>query len=632
MKRLVLTLFSVSLALGVATDSVALDVLRPAVPMPALTAAEAGVPAFVGTPATSQPIAPLVIPNHPELDNDGDSRIHNDHYNSGVYNRPGPLGVNPTVTTSQLLDLGFLAKVCAMLAFTDEGYVIGTCIRAEIPVGGTDLLLMDPVTLDILAEVELAPRPVVQNSSGGAYFSVLDDGRILVGPANNRVEIWEIVITGNTANFVQSQVFDVSGLIPAGTMLADTVVDYEGRLWFMANTGQVGYVDPSDGSVESLDFGEELQNSMAVDDSGVYLITFEEVRKFSVAPDGSIVIDWAVPYDPGSAVQGVLQGSGTTPTLLGEQDDLIAICDNADDQINLVVLDRTTAAEVCKTPIFQPGASATENSVVGYGDEIVIANNSGFGGVFAPQNTVNPGLEKYRVRADRSGCDLVWANPTSIGNSAQLSTETGLIYGWAADPNVPGLDAYYFTANEWATGTEVFRIYAGNDYLFNPVLGQPHLSQDGAAYMGTMGGIVRIGWEVVPVDIDVRPFSTVNKIPAKPYFPIVVALLGSTEVDVSLVDTASLAFGPDEAAPIWTGIFDVNWDGEPDLISKYFYQDTGLPMGEVPACLEGLLDGAPFEGCDTVNVFMPSCGLGFELALLLPPMLWLRGRRRRLTA
>ena len=132
------------------------------------------------------------------------------------------------------------------------------------------------------------------------------------------------------------------------------------------------------------------------------------------------------------------------------------------------------------------------------------------------------------------------------------------------------------------------------------------------------------------VDIDVSPFSTTNKIPAKPYFPIVVALLGSTEVDVSLVDTASLAFGPDEAAPIWTGVFDINGDGEPDLLSKHFYGETGLPMGDGPACITGLLDGAPFEGCDTVKVFLPKrCGLGSELVLLLPPLLWLRVRRRQ---
>jgi hypothetical protein len=142
------------------------------------------------------------------------------------------------------------------------------------------------------------------------------------------------------------------------------------------------------------------------------------------------------------------------------------------------------------------------------------------------------------------------------------------------------------------------------------------------------------------VVIDVRPGDPENEISGRPRVPIQVAILGSAGLDVRDVDVTTLRFGPGEASPAldlttpftyWLSLRDVNGDGEDDLVPVFLYGDTELPLGESEACLAGEIAGEPFTACDTVLVFLPGCGRGFELALLLPPLMWLRGRRRRAT-
>jgi ELWxxDGT repeat protein/cysteine-rich repeat protein len=110
---------------------------------------------------------------------------------------------------------------------------------------------------------------------------------------------------------------------------------------------------------------------------------------------------------------------------------------------------------------------------------------------------------------------------------------------------------------------------------------------------------------VIAVALDIRPGDPANAIPAGKPVRVPVALLGSESFDVASIDTATLAFGPDGAAPEATPaprLRDVNDDGYPDLVAFFRADAAGIAYGDSEACLLGdTLAGEQLLGCDAIR-------------------------------
>jgi hypothetical protein len=130
------------------------------------------------------------------------------------------------------------------------------------------------------------------------------------------------------------------------------------------------------------------------------------------------------------------------------------------------------------------------------------------------------------------------------------------------------------------------------------------------------------------VGIDIKPGSDPNSVNPNSRGVIPVAILASDAFGITQIDRSTLAFGPSGAAPAHRRgghPMGTNGDGPAALLSHYRTQETGIAFGDTEACVTGeTLDGTPFAGCDEINT-VPACGSGFELALILPMLMRLRG-------
>ena len=511
MKRLVLTGLGLSTLLACAAC---------AMPIPDGPGLEE-VPVFTGAPARPNPMPPKDVIEHPLLGEQ--SVFHDDHYNSDVSDYPAPLGLDPRVVTRAY-------GLCGTPRVDSVGRVITTCANPEYaanPAAPLSLLyLLDPDTLDVIAAT---PYFIGQfdgsNIGGGNYPHVLADDSVINGGSDGTLDRYAQVVDPGTGqiSWQFSEPIDFSAGIPTGDAMFDVLPDFEGHYWYATVGGPsvggvtVGVRDDNGNIHTTFLPNEKIENGMAVGEDGVFFVTDTAVYGFTMDENtGEPIQTWRESYDsvPKPPEAGLFSdGSGSTPTLLGRH--YIAITDNDSPQVNLLVYRRDADfegdREICKVPLFEPGASANDLSVIGDRRSIVVSNwyGAALPYTIAPGTSVPPFFGDYRgmaggmtrvdIRPDESGCDIKWHNPDVRTNSVpKLSTLTGMIYyhgqyvDEVTEAAVPPIDAYSMKALSMKTGEFEFEVLAGTGPYYSGGGLTTTIGPNGAFYQATGGGIYKV--------------------------------------------------------------------------------------------------------------------------------------------
>ena len=445
---------------------------------------------YQGAPATARPMQASRAPQNPHMARDPRSNIHNDTWMTDAYRHPGPLGRSPRAFSSAMAP-----ALCGSLTFHSRGYIVSVCPSAGV---GPQVRVIDPGSLELLATYDMptAPDPpgtkTYQNFAGGGYF-FLDD-RDLIWSATKTGHIFVLRVSRDGHTITKVGDYDLTNVLQQHERITSALPDFKGRIWFVSKkNGKVGILNPRTRRVRVRRLGEDVQNSFAVDRNAVYVVSSARMYRFS-ARKGRPQVDWRPRYrnsgivKPGQADAG----SGTTPTLM--HGGYVAITDNAD-PMHVVVYRKKTGRVHCRVPVFEQGASATENSLMASKRALFVENNHGYQDPFGPSAGAlsTPGFARVDVTA--KGCRKAWETHTERAPSVvpKLSTRTGLIYTYTRDPDpLPVGQPYFWTAIDARTGATAFKVYAGSGLSFNNNYAGIALGRDGTAYLGVTGGLIAL--------------------------------------------------------------------------------------------------------------------------------------------
>lgn len=434
------------------------------------------------------------LPPNPHLGPAGTSTMHGDSGSSDVTALTGP-GTGPVDVAA--IDLG---AVCPTVLVGGDGYPVALCTRiADLnPV----VHLLDPQTGSPLASIELTAGSLL----GGVYGYLDDQDRmVLVDGTRDLLRIGHRRRGDRWALEVDERI-PLAGSIPPGDTVTSVSPDYRGAVWFATGGGTVGVVDTSTATVHTMRLreGERVSNSISTAPAGMTVATDHAVYLIDLGTDGRPEERWRLAYDRGPARKpGQLSwGTGSTPTFFGpvDGDDYVAIVDNADPEVHLVVIRATgpdAGRQVCEPVVLGHGGPGSENSPIGAGNTVVVASTYGYQYPRLPEDAgpsrpaaaaFEGGMTRVDVEPDGSDCDVIWESDARSAAVPRLSTADGTITTMTRRGDPARFSYAVITA---ATG-ELLTEQDLGPTVADPLQLAGTLGPDQVLYQGTVGAMLRI--------------------------------------------------------------------------------------------------------------------------------------------
>ncbi|MGW9131898.1 hypothetical protein [Streptomyces sp. NPDC055681] len=448
--------------------------------------------------ATGSAFAPA-SPHNPYAGPDGTATMHGDTASSDTTPLAGP--GHGTLTSTYVA----LASTCPTILAGSDGYPVALCtsIVGQVPT----VHLLDPNDGSSRAELALAKGPLL---SGVYAYIDQHDRLVVVDGSRTLLRVGHHQEADGNWTLTVDQSLSLTSAIPEDDAVIGLSPDWRGRVWFATGNGLVGTADDRTGTVRTLQLpaGEKVANSISTAPRGTLVTTTYATYLLAAAADGTPHISWRQEYDRGSARKpGQLSwGSGSTPTFFGPGESYVAIVDNADSQVKLQVHKTATGQRICSTPVLLAGGPGSENSPIGAGRSVFIASTYGYpypgassgaaDGVLTADFT--GGLTRVDVRADGSGCDLVWDNTLRSAAVPKLSLADGKLHTVLRDPLTPGIastsqaDPYRYAEIDPETGKVTRSAQVGLGALYDTLQLAGTATPGGVYYQGTVTGILRI--------------------------------------------------------------------------------------------------------------------------------------------